>query len=248
MTFQKGYTPWNKGLTKETDERMIKVSETLTGRKQSLETVLKRAKSNTGKKRSEETKQRIRDGQKRGKTGYRFKLGHVVSEKTRRKLSKALEGRTVPWSKGKPRSKETRDKISESLKGHTFNLGRKIHSEESKAKIRAARLKQRLPQKDTKIEVAIQGELNRRGVVYKKHVPLLGKYQVDVLIDPLIVIECNGDYWHSEEMWDGKTWARDRQKKRLLEEAGYSVHYFWGSEIRADVVGCVDQVLGVSMG
>jgi group I intron endonuclease len=74
----KGKLPWNTGLTKETDERLIKMSESLKGKKASEETKQKMSKahknrgpmteetkqklskSNVGKVRSEETKQKMR--------------------------------------------------------------------------------------------------------------------------------------------------------------------------------------------
>lgn len=60
----KGQVPWNKGLIKETDERVKKNSESNKGRKRSKETKLKMRKNNAhywkGKTRTEETKLKIR--------------------------------------------------------------------------------------------------------------------------------------------------------------------------------------------
>lgn len=60
--------------------------------------------------------------------------GYIVSEETKRKISKALKG--IP---GKALTKETKEKISKSLKGkipwNKGKLGVQKHSDETKAKI-----------------------------------------------------------------------------------------------------------------
>jgi len=62
------------------------------------------------------------------------KKGHIKSEETRIKLSKALKGRESP-NKGKKVSEEARKKMSDAKKGKPGTwIGRK-HSEESKRKI-----------------------------------------------------------------------------------------------------------------
>jgi hypothetical protein len=55
----KGKTPWNKGLTKETDERVKINSEHLTGLHRSDEIRQKFREINIGKKLSEEHKKNI---------------------------------------------------------------------------------------------------------------------------------------------------------------------------------------------
>jgi len=74
------HTPWNKGLTKETDSRIARLSEKL----------IANHKGMLGKRHSEETKQRIREAQlefiKRGGIGSN-RIGHFVSAETKRKIS-----------------------------------------------------------------------------------------------------------------------------------------------------------------
>uniref|UniRef100_A0A6M3M6P5 Putative homing endonuclease n=1 Tax=viral metagenome TaxID=1070528 RepID=A0A6M3M6P5_9ZZZZ len=64
----KGCIPWNKGLTKETDGRMKKLGETYWGkpenRKRSLKNVKKATESNKGRKHSEEWKRKQSEGLK----------------------------------------------------------------------------------------------------------------------------------------------------------------------------------------
>jgi len=235
MPFKTGHTPWNKGVP-WSDLAKNKMRLAKLGKPQSKAHIRKRVEANTGKKRSEETKRKLRLANK-GQVPWNKGLTGVYSEAHLKFLAKQMTGNK--YSIGRVVSEKTRAEISKKLAGHSV-------SEVTRGKLREKRLLQVFPKKDTKIEVAIQGELDRRGVVYKKHVPLLGRFQVDVLINPLTVIECNGDYWHSKKFDGGRVWKADRLKKRLLKKAGYSVHAFSGSEIRADVVGCVDQVLGVS--
>lgn len=210
----KGHTAWNKGLTENTDERVRRNSE-----------------ANRGKHRSEEFKRKT----------SKAKKGNHCSEETKLKISEANKGR-IPWNKGEPFSEETRRKMSKAKKGHITWMKGKRHSEEAKAKIREARLKQVFPAQDTSIEVAMQSELRRRGINFDTHVSLLGKYQIDIFIDPNIVVECKGDYWHSKEFKNGEVWARDCRREQELEEAGYSVYSFWGHEIRASPEHCVDKI------
>jgi very-short-patch-repair endonuclease len=64
-----GATPWNKGLSKETDERVLSASKKLKGRttpkeireKQSLSAKNRKIHGNTGNKHSEESKQKMRE-------------------------------------------------------------------------------------------------------------------------------------------------------------------------------------------
>lgn len=82
---KKGTTPWNKGLTKETDERVRKYADSKRGRSRSRETKEKLRKANLGKRLSEEHKEKIRETMKKTGAGMatRFKKG------------------SIPWDKGK---------------------------------------------------------------------------------------------------------------------------------------------------
>jgi len=166
-------------------------------------------------------------------------LGKPLTPEHRAKLSKAMRGRVLPpevRSKiattnrkntpkgsaspffGKVRSEEIRHKISEALKG------RHVTAEE-KQKIRAARLRQVFPQKDTKPERLMQALLTTKGIYFEKHVPLLG--QPDLFIPPRLCIFVDGDYWHKL----AKQIARDNRVTEGLTRRGYIVLRFWEHEI-----------------
>lgn len=266
MVFKKGHIPWNRGKKtgplsdehkkklsksqmgenngfygkKHTDESKRKISETHSGKRLSEDHKRKISRGkmgknnpnygkpawNKGKKHSKETRHKISEALKGEKNPN---YGRIISDDHRRKLSAAQMGeKNHNW--GKTLSDEHKRKISEG------NKGKKL-SEETKQKMREAALKRVFPKMDTSIEVAMQGELGDRGIVFEKHVPLLGKYQVDIKIDDLIV-ECDGNYWHNFPIGLEK----DRRRDAALKEAGYDVLRFWGSEINADVSRCVDNI------
>jgi len=113
-----GYTgiPWNKGLTKDTSNKLKetgeKISKKLKGHKQSEETKNKRNEKLTGIKRSDETKRKLSIAL----------TGKKMSDETKRKLSIALTGKkmsdeTKQKMRGREWSEESKQKISNALKG-----------------------------------------------------------------------------------------------------------------------------------
>ena len=111
MTFQKGNLSWNKGLTKKTDERLKKAGEK---RRQAFNRLGAR------KKHREAIKMAMAKPEVRKKVilhGLKFR-GRIVSEETRKKISKANKGRKQNLSK------EQRKKISERMKGKNNPLNK----------------------------------------------------------------------------------------------------------------------------
>jgi hypothetical protein len=87
-----GKTPWNKGLTKETNSILAIMGDKQkgiskhVGRRHSEETKQKLSKSHTGKKLSEETKQKL----------SAINKGKKVSKEAIEKVAAALRGKTHP--------------------------------------------------------------------------------------------------------------------------------------------------------
>lgn len=120
-----GYPAWNKGLTKETSESIMKISQAKIGVKRGEEFGKHMSAILTGRKLPEEVCRKMSESHK----------GHIVSEETRRKISEARIGHPVsPESIEKMRSKLKGRKLTEEQRAHLSQVmkGRKI-SEEQKA-------------------------------------------------------------------------------------------------------------------
>ena len=236
--FQKGVPSWNRGLTKDTDSRVKRVSNSLLGDKNPM----------YGKSLSEENRKKLsiafsgENNPMYGKTGIRSPMygrtgkdapmyGRQHSEETRRKISEALSGENNP-NYGKT--------------GKNNPLYGRKHTKKAKQKMREARLKRVFPKKDTSIEVALQKELDKRKITYKKHIPICGVCQPDIVFPSVkLAIFADGDYWHSKDFKDGKVWRRDRHQDEVLRENGWVPLRFWGSEIRSSVSECAEQVISM---
>jgi len=73
------------------------------------------------------------------------------------------------------------------------------------------------PTQDTSIEVALQEELNKRHIKYKKHIHVCKICVPDIVfLDKKTAVFADGDYWHSKEFQDGKVWRRDRNQDKVL--------------------------------
>lgn len=128
--------------------------------------------------------------------------------------------------------KQSRERAGE-LNG---NYGGGFHGDPG---IRLKGLLSQLSGKETSIERKMREELDRRGVKYLTQQPM-SKFVVDFLLpDHRIVIECDGDYWHSRP----DIAKRDKIKNQVVRQGGYSLYRFLGSEINKNVSECVDVVM-----
>lgn len=110
MVFENNHTPWNKGLKKETDERVkknaLEISKSLKGHKHSAKTIEKISQSHMGKILSKEHKQKISEGVKNNPNVIKtqFKKGHVFSEEIR--VKQGMPGDKNPaWIDGRSYNK-----------------------------------------------------------------------------------------------------------------------------------------------
>lgn len=228
--FASGHIPWNKGVQGcFSEETIAKMQLAKLRNPPSPDLIEKMAEANRGKKRSPEF---CREQSERMKGKALIPKGQPLSEEHRRAISEAKKGEVPLWRLGQQHTEETKHKIAESLNGHSV-------SEEAKQKIRERRLEQVFPVKDTSIEVALQSELRLKGIAFRTHVTLLGKYQVDIFIEPDMVVECRGDYWHNYP--HGR--KEDQKRDEELREAGYIVFSFWEHEIKANPEDCVSKIL-----
>ena len=143
-------------------------------------------------------------------------------------------------------SDAVKEKIRNSPSRHSFPRGRLNpgfnKSKKTIAKIKEKRLHQKILKKDTKPEIIIQNLLNGMGINFVKHKPITDishKYQCDIFINPNLIIECDGDYYHKYPE------GREIDKIRTLElrEKGYKVLRFWEKEIHDNIDFCKNKIL-----
>ncbi len=119
-----------------------------------------------------------------------------------------------------------------SLKGISKTLKGRIFSQEHKAKLKEKRKFQISPKFDTSIEIKIQEHLKKLGFVFYTHQyikEIKHGYQCDILIPSLkLIIECDGDYFHSYPM--GTEIDHIRTKELLV--GGFNVLRLWEHEIK----------------
>ena len=110
----------------------------------------------------------------------------------------------------------------------------------------------------TRIESLVAAMLDRMKIDYRQNVQI-GRYNVDFLIGSTI-IECYGDFWHcNPALWvaeryngslhltAGQKWARDADRRSLLERQGYRFSAFWETQIR-DAPLEVEQAIRILLG
>ncbi len=150
------------------------------------------------------------------------------SEETKKKMSIAHIG-----MKDKHHSQETKKKISEAHRHLSMEAKRKM----SEARIKFM-TSGKMKIKNTSIELAIEQELVNRHIPYLKQAPVEGIALVDFLLSNKIIIQCDGDYWHSRKINKGKDIAQDT----VLFFKGYKIFRFTETEINKSAKKCVDKL------
>ena len=82
-------------------------------------------------------------------------------------------------------------------------------------------------------------ELEKRDLMkyFEQHKPIFNYYQTDFVSEKYkIIIECDGDYWHSLP----KVKNRDLIKNELANKNNYYMLRFWEHEINQDIEGCIN--------
>jgi len=210
-----------KGIYVRTEKTRHTLSEAMKDRPCSKETRRKLSSLRLGTKHphSEETKRKISLANMGKK--------HPLSEKTKRKISNANKENAkhnVNYGmKGKHPTNETLKKMSEAQKGKPW-------TKEHIKNFRKYREKQIFPRFDTSIEIKIQNFLIQLGIEFftHKYMNIKHGYQCDIFIPSMnLVIECDGDYWHSYPT--GK--EIDHIRTQELIEKGFKVLRLWERNI-----------------
>lgn len=169
------------------------------------------------------------------------------SKKYKDKMSLARMGNKNPMF-GKKLSNEHIEKLKSINRGNKYCVGNK-HTEIQKEKMRAKRLFQVFPVKDTSIEIKLQNALTNRNIEFKKHVPIFG--QPDLLIGKNIALFADGCWFHCcdkcydiHKFGDLAKKRRDRDKlvTQTLVDQGYLVIRIWEHEINNNLDECIDTI------
>ena len=136
-----------------------------------------------------------------------------------------VSGERKPPMQNRKHTKKSRNQMSEKRKGRKNSrwAGEKnpAHGEEHKK----ARMNRIMPYRDSSIEVALQKELTNRNISFEKHKLVTKRHRCDLFIEPNVVIEADGVYWHNYPHGT----ARDKQLNIEMADAGYTVLRCWGS-------------------
>lgn len=244
MRNKKGMIRWNKGLTKETDERIRKAGEKVSKTRKRLfkegklklsSTCFKKGhiSANKGKtKENYEPLKRISGAQKKIRKGKTFEqlFGEDKAREWKNNLSKSRQGKNHPRY-GIILGKKLREKISKSVKEEWKNISNKERQKRLK-QFADARKKLITPKEDTKIEKKIQRFLKKLKIEFFTHqyMKIEHGYQCDILIPSMnLVIECDGDYWHKYPIGNDIDHIRTSE----LLKKGFNVLRLWENEIKA---------------
>ncbi len=121
-------------------------------------------------------------------------------------------------------------------------------------------LMSRIKSKDTKPEQKLKKTLWKLGYRYRKNVKKLPGSPDIVYFNQKLAIFVDGEFWHgldwpekkakiktNSEYWIPKierNIQRDRQNDQLLIDKGWHIMRFWENEIKKDIDGCVNKILG----
>lgn len=114
----------------------------------------------------------------------------------------------------------------------------------------------RVKNKDSQIELLLRKELWSRGLRYRKNVNnIIGKPDI-VYIGKKVAIFVDSEFWHgynwevkkleiksNKEFWYHKierNIERDKEVNAALENSGWKVLRFWGTDIKKNVKHCAD--------
>lgn len=225
----------------------------MTGKHHTEETKKKMSQASKGKSKTKEHRNNISKGRK----------GLHLSEKHKKELSEINKGKHLSeetkhkiseFNKKKHLSEEHKNKIGQANKGEKIRIFCKVCNKEKyihPCEIKKGQGKfcsrscagiwyfKHCNKKDTSIEIAIEKELIKKHMPYMKQVPIEGIALVDFLLSNRIIIQCDGDYWHSKEINKGRDIAQDI----VLHFKGYKVYRFREADIKKSAERCINNLL-----
>ena len=179
-------------------------------------------------------------GQRRSKNtefkkGSSVRLGIRHTEKSKQKMSIARKGKNIgekspSWKGGKPKCADCSKQLSaysakRCVQCHTkrFNykkVGLNATKEYWKKIGLKGLLKQQNMKEPTSIEKKVYDFLILKGIIFEKQKLINGKFIVDVYIPSLnLVIEADGNYWHSLD----RVMKKDKAENAYLKKCGFKM-------------------------
>jgi len=131
---------------------------------------------------------------------------------------------TIPWNKGTIGIMKSWNK---GTKGICKANSGSIKKGENKLAILAC-IKQQNSKEPTSIEKKVYNELKEKGILFEKQKLINGRFLVDVYIPSLnLIIEADGDYWHSLD----RTIKKDKAENAYLKTCGFNLLRLTETEI-----------------
>ncbi|PIN91017.1 hypothetical protein COU57_02310 [Candidatus Pacearchaeota archaeon CG10_big_fil_rev_8_21_14_0_10_32_14] len=129
---------------------------------------------------------------------------------------------------------------------------KKIHSERFR-KLSIRRLENNeFPYFDTKIEIKLANELLKQKIPFIKQFKIDNKFVCDFAIPSYnIIIECDGDFWHANPKFynsdklsyqQKKNLKRDRFKDIYLTKKGWKILRFYEVDIKNNIKNCINVI------
>lgn len=148
--------------------------------------------------------------------------------------------------KGKKLSNEHKRKLSEIHKGKHYSPRTEFKKGMKKNPNAYTWTKENrpiaiVPVENTSIEKMMQENLQKNNIVFTAHKLINNidhRYRCDIFIEPNIIIECDGNYWHD---YPNGT-KLDKLRKKELYEADYILLRFWESEINSNINKCMEEI------
>lgn len=253
--YYSGGKTWKKGLSKETDKRILLASEKM--------------KTTYAKIKLQKLREKEREiGMPLKEAIYNLYWSEKLTQKKVAEKLKISRLRVINLMKELDIDKRPKFQYISSLKGKDHPMYGKTWEEfygiEEAKKFKEKRsiasrkniilrLQNReMPFLNTKIEKLFAQELNKRNISFIVQYNIDNKFACDLAIPKYkIIIECDGDYWHGNpsiydeselNITQRKNIQRDKFKDIYLKNKGWLVLRFFESDILNSVSSCVNQV------
>ncbi len=246
---------WTRGLTKEKDERIARLSrsikETYTAKRKER---IRKIEEKFGKPMKEllidlYENQKMSQEQISRKIGYDRRI--VIDLMREFQISKRPKYQYISSLKGKNHSMfgKTWDKIYVKKEA---DKRRKDHSKRFRELTMRRLNNNEFPFFDTSIEIAMAKALLKEKILFVKQFNIDNKFSCDFALPQYkIIIECDGDYWHANpKIYNQKNidkrqamnLKRDKFKDLYLTKKGWVVLRFFESDINKDISKCIRKI------